>query len=183
MKVKHLLVGLSAVALVSCGGEKALTPEEVSKKFAEATKKLVEEGDISEFKEVASPEMVDLMAFMQEMGKDQPNKQEIELFTEVNCDVKENKASCDCKTASGDETKELYLEKIENKWLVAGTEGKKLTAADVEQTKAIFTALSNMGNNIENELDSSIDSLGGEMKDALEEGMNELEDALEEEMK
>lgn len=184
MKVKHLLVGLSAVALVSCGGEKALTPEEVSIKFAEATKKMVEEGDASEFKKVASPEMYELMSFMNEMTKgDESMKKPVELFTEATCEEKENTATCNCKTTDGNEAEDLYLEKVDGNWVVAGMKGKKITAEEVEQTKQMFTAMKEMAEKMKNGGGEMLDSLGGEMKDALEEGMNELEDALEEEMK
>ena len=181
MKIKHLFVGLSAVALVSCGGEKAQTPEEVAMKFAEATKKMVEENDASDFKNVASAEMYDLMSFMQEMTKDEEAmKKPVELFTEVSCETEENKAKCNCKTAEGDAAEELYLEKEEGKWVVAGMKGKKITAEEVKQTKEMFKAMKAMADQMKNGGNEMLDSLeagaGDDLESEVEDGMEVMEE-------
>ncbi len=183
MKIKQLFVGLSAVALVSCGGEKTQTPEEVAMKFAEATKKMVEENDASDFKDVASAEMYDLMSFMQEMTKDEEAmKKPVELFTEVSCETKENTAKCNCKTAEGGEgAEELYLEKEEGKWVVAGMKGKKITAEEVKQTKDMFKAMKEMADQMKNGGNEMLDSLDAGAGDDLESEVKEGMEVMEEE--
>lgn len=144
MKLRILAV-VAAFTMLSFTTKGQSTPKETITQYNEAMKTYVQRGDVSVFDGIFSNEMKELYSLIPDLPPEEAFNPEriVNSFKKVNCETEGIELHCICTTENG-EFEELVLDRQGENWMIVGEKGKRITAVEVRETRALIEVLKSL---------------------------------------